>query len=58
MGLMASACGIAGFGLGRFGGIVLEGEGTPLMWTFLGIEVVATVVFVWASRAAASAEAA
>ncbi len=50
-GLVASACGVAGLGVGRLGGILLEGEGTPLMWMFLGIEVVMTGVYLMAIRA-------
>ena len=57
LGLMATACGIAGLGLGRLGGIALEGEGTSLMWFFLGLEVVAAAVYVGAARVS-SAEAA
>ena len=54
VGLVASACGIAGFGLGRLGGILLEGEGTSLMWIFLGIELAATGVYLAAIRASSA----
>ena len=48
--LLVSACAIAGFGLGRLGGIALEGQGTPLMWAFVGIEAVVATVLFWAFR--------
>jgi hypothetical protein len=48
--LLVSTCAIAGFGLGRLGGIVIEGQGTPLMWTLLAIEVSMTTLLIWAFR--------
>ena len=48
--LLLSALCIGGFGFGRLSGIVLEGQGTPLMWFFLAIEVFWTVLMLWAYR--------
>ena len=47
--LLSTLC-IGGFGAGRLGGIILAGEGTPLMWTFLAIEAVGAAVMFWAYR--------
>ncbi len=44
IGLVAAGCTIAGFGISRLLAIALEGEGTPLMWSFVAIELVAAVV--------------
>jgi hypothetical protein len=44
IGLVAAGCTIAGFGITRLLAIALEGEGTPLMWSFVAIELVAAVV--------------
>jgi len=49
-GLLLSALCIGGFGLGRLSGILIEGEGTGLMWFFLAIEVVWSAVLIWAYR--------
>ncbi len=53
VGLVASACTIAGFGLGRLVGIIVEGQGTPLMWFFFGLEATTTVIYVAVIRRAA-----
>jgi hypothetical protein len=45
-GLVASGFAVAGFGAGRAGGIALEGGAEPLMWGFLGLELVLTVAIV------------
>jgi uncharacterized membrane protein len=50
--LLLSALTIGGFGFGRLTGILLAGESTPLMWFFLGIEVLCTGVMTWAYRSA------
>jgi len=51
--LLGALC-IAGFGAGRLGGIILAGEGTPLMWFFLAIEVVISAVLGWAYRSSSA----
>ena len=47
VGLTAAGCVIAGFGCARLAAIALEGQGTPLMWSFVGIEFTATLVILW-----------
>ena len=53
--MLLSALCVGGFGAGRLSGILLEGQGTPLMWFFLAIEVFWTGVMVWAYRKSVSA---
>ena len=48
--LLLSALCIGGFGAGRLGGILLAGEGTPLMWFFLAIEAAGFALLFWAYR--------
>ena len=50
IGLVASGFAVAGFGVGRLGGIVLEGGAEPLMWLFLGVEIVLTLAIVLVLR--------
>ena len=52
--MLLSALCVGGFGLGRLSGIVIEGQGTPLMWFFLGLEVFWTGVMLWAYRKSGS----
>ena len=49
-GLVAAGCTIAGFGITRLAAIALEGEGTPLMWSFVAIEFVVAVGIAWVVR--------
>ncbi len=52
--LLLLACAIGGFAVGRLGGIILAGTGSPLMWGLLAIEAAAAAVMAWAYRAASS----
>ena len=47
IGLIAATLFIAGLGLGRGAGILLEGGATGLVWFFLGIEVTYTACALW-----------
>jgi len=51
--LLSGLC-IGGLGAGRLGGIILAGEGTTLMWTFLAIEAVGAAVLFWAYRSSST----
>ncbi len=48
--MFLSALCVGGFGMGRFLGILIEGQGTTLMWFFLALEVFWTGVMFWAYR--------
>jgi hypothetical protein len=51
VGLMAATMVVGCTGLGRLSGIALEGfETTPLMWTFVAIELTAAALSAWAIR--------
>ena len=50
--MLLSALCVGGFGVGRILGILIEGQGTDLMWFFFVIEVIWTAVMLWAYRAA------
>ncbi len=47
VGLTAAGCVIAGFGCARLAAIALEGQGTPLMWRFVAIELASTLLILW-----------
>ena len=47
VGLIAAALIIAGFGVGRLVGILIEGGATAFMWFFLAIEVAYTALALW-----------
>jgi len=51
--LLAALC-VGGLGAGRLGGILLAGEGTTLMWTFLAIEAASAAVLLWAYRSSSA----
>ena len=44
--LVVAGCAIGGFGLGRIGGIAIEGGGEPLMWIFFAIELAMVIAIV------------
>jgi len=47
VGLTAAGCVIAGFGCARLAAIALEGQGTPMMWSFVAIEFTAVLLILW-----------
>ena len=52
-GLVAALFCVAFTGLGRFLGIAMEGfSTTPMMWVFLGVELVGSLLTVWAIKPA------
>ena len=50
VGLIAATLFVAGFGVGRGVGILLEGGATAFMWSLLAIEVVYTACGLWCLR--------
>ena len=55
VGLVAATLFVAGFGVGRGVGILVEGGATAFMWSLLAIEVVYTACALWCLKAAAGA---
>ena len=49
-GLLAATLVIGGFGCARLAGILLAGEGTPLMWSFAALETSGAALLAWAYR--------
>ncbi len=55
IGLIAATLFVAGFGVGRGVGILIEGGATSFMWSLLAIEVVYTACALWCLKSAAAA---
>lgn len=53
-GLMAAALALAGFGLSRLAGFLLEGSLDPFMWTLLAVELPGAALCAWLYRRGAA----